>query len=299
MTIDPSKLKDGEGPPKPKLEGDAAASDSGAPEPKKTAGETAKPAKPAKPEKPPKHAESWAETAQTIGIALLIALVFRSFLFQPFNIPSESMKPTLLVGDFLFVSKYSYGYSRHSLPFSLPLIPGRIFFSPPKRGDVVVFKTPADNRTDLIKRVIGLPGDEIQVTRGVLYINGTAVPRRDLGPYVSTDPRTGVPTTGTLYEETLPNGVSYTTLDLGRSDEDDTDVFKVPAGHYFMMGDNRDNSADSRIPTLYGGVGYVPAENLEGKAQIFFFSIDVPKEAWQIWKYPLGIRFGRIFHTIR
>ena len=256
----------------------------------------------AKPAKPPKakHGETWVETVQTILIALLIAGVVRSFLFQPFNIPSESMKPTLLVGDFLFVSKYSYGYSRHSFPFSLPLIPGpnRIFFSSPKRGDVVVFKTPADNRTDLIKRVIGLPGDEIQMLHGVLFINGQAVPRKAEGSYASTDPLNGRQKIGTLYEETLPNGVRYTTLDLEDTPQDNTDVFKVPLGHYFMMGDNRDNSSDSRFPVAFNGVGYVPAENLVGKAQIFFFSIDLPKPAWQVWKWPLGLRIDRFFKMI-
>jgi signal peptidase I len=248
--------------------------------------------------KPEKHAESWVETAQTIGIALLIALVIRSFLFQPFNIPSESMKPTLLVGDFLFVSKFSYGYSRHSLPLSLPLIPGRIFFSSPKRGDVVVFKTPSDNRTDYIKRLIGLPGDTIQMRGGVLYINGTAVPRRALGNYQSMDPRSGQMKTGTLYEETLPNGVSYKTLDLEETAADDTQEFVVPPGHYFMMGDNRDNSTDSRFPTIIGGVGYVPAVNLVGKAELLFFSVKAPHPFWAIWNWPLAIRYGRLFHMI-
>ena len=255
---------------------------------------------PEKTAKPAKQGETWVETIQTILIALLIAGVVRSFLFQPFNIPSESMKPTLLVGDFLFVSKYSYGYSRHSLPFSMPLIPGpgRIFFSSPKRGDVVVFKTPADNSTDLIKRVIGLPGDEIQMMHGVLFINGQAVPRKPIRPYASNDPLSGHEKTGMLYEETLPNGVKYTTLDLGETPQDDTDIYKVPPAHYFMMGDNRDNSSDSRFSIMERGVSYVPAENLVGKAQIFFFSIDLPKPAWQIWKWPLGIRFSRFFQVI-
>ncbi|MFZ1990680.1 MAG: signal peptidase I [Alphaproteobacteria bacterium] len=235
---------------------------------------------------------------QTILIALLIAGVVRTFLFQPFNIPSESMKPTLLVGDFLFVSKFSYGFSKYSFPVTVPLFSGRIMSAEPKRGDVIVFKTPSDNKTDYIKRLIGLPGDTIQVKGGVLFINGLAVPRRALGPYTSNNPMTGLPTTGTRYEETLPNGVKYTTLDLGQSRADDTDEFIVPAGHYFMMGDNRDNSEDSRFPVAVGGVGYVPAENLEGKAEILFFSMRSPHPFWAFWQWPMDVRFARLFHMI-
>src|SRR6476661_1715924 len=191
-----------------------------------------------------------AETVRVIIHALIIALVIRTFLFQPFNIPSGSMKATLLVGDYLFVSKYSYGYSKFSLPLSPPIFSGRL---PgdwlPQRGDVVVFRLPKDTSTDYIKRVIGLPGDKIQVVDGVLNINGVPVKRE---------------------KETLPNGVSYYALDLvDNGFADNTQVYTVPADHYFMMGDNRDNSTDSR----FSQVGMVPFENIVGKAQIIFFSV--------------------------
>ena len=245
-----------------------------------------------------KKEETWAETLQTIVIALVIAGLVRTFLFQPFNIPSESMKPTLLVGDFLFVSKFSYGFSKYSFPITLPLFDGRILSSAPKRGDVIVFKTPSDNKTDYIKRLIGLPGDTIQMKDGVLFINGEPVQRRAVGNYVSNNPMTGQPTTGTVYEETLPNGVTYKTLDLYDSRADNTQEFVVPAGHYFMMGDNRDNSEDSRFPVAVGGVGYVPAENLEGKAEILFFSMKSPHPFWAFWQWPMDVRVGRLFNMI-
>ncbi len=193
----------------------------------------------------------------------------RTLLFQPFNIPSGSMIPTLLIGDFLFVSKYAYGYSNHSLPFSPPLFHGRIFSSPPKRGDVVVFKLPRDGQTDYIKRVIGLPGDTIQMKEGRLYINGTIVPREPIAK-VQTEDLFGHCAMSPTYKETLPGGVSHTIIEIEGDTGfyDNTGVYTVPPDNYFMMGDNRDNSTDSRVPPDQGGVGYVPSEDLVGRAEI-------------------------------
>ena len=235
------------------------------------------------------------ETIKIVVQALLLALVVRTLLFQPFNIPSGSMKDTLLIGDYLFVSKYAYGYSRFSLPFSPPIFKGRFFGTPPQRGDIVVFKLPKDNATDYIKRVIGLPGDRIQMIDGRLHINGRAVQREKL-PDIVTRNAFGIETRVARWQETLPNGVSYETLDLDpNSFEDNTPVYEVPAGHYFMMGDNRDNSTDSRV---LGAVGYVPFENLIGRAEIIFFSVSEGERAWTIWKWPWTVRFERIFKLI-
>jgi len=235
------------------------------------------------------------ENARVIFYALLIALVIRALFFQPFNIPSGSMIPTLQIGDYLFVSKYSYGYSRHSLPLSPPIFNGRIFGAEPKRGDVVVFKVPIDNRTDFIKRLVGLPGDTIQMKDGILYINGTAVPRARVEDFVGRDEMGNVSRIP-QYQETLPNGVSYITQDLfERSMLDNTGLYIVPAGHYFMLGDNRDNSNDSRVPEA---VGYVPYENLVGKAQFIFFSTDGSARLWQLWRWPSAIRWSRIFSGV-
>ncbi len=241
-----------------------------------------------------KERHNWGgvvETIKTVAYAVIIALVVRTVAFEPFSIPSGSMLPTLLVGDYLFVSKYSYGYSRYSLPFGLPLIPGRIFFSEPERGDVAVFKLPSDNETDYIKRIIGLPEDRIQVIRGILHVNGQPVRRERIEDYVRRD-RYGNTVRLTQYIETLPNGRRHRIIE--ESDQrrlDNTGEYIVPAGHYFAMGDNRDNSLDSRV---LNGVGFVPARNLVGRAEFLFFSIKPELPFWD----PRAIRFDRLFDGI-
>jgi signal peptidase I len=236
------------------------------------------------------------ETVRVIIHALIIALIIRTFLFQPFNIPSGSMKATLLVGDYLFVSKYSYGYSHYSLPFSPPLFRGRVLASEPNRGDILVFRLPTDTSTDYIKRVIGLPNDRIQMIDGVLSINGEPVRRERIDDYIETDEGTRA-TRVKRWRETLPNGVSYNTLDLvDNGFYDNTAVYTVPPGHYFMMGDNRDNSTDSRVLSQ---VGYVPFENIIGRAQIIFFSIGEGEPAWAVWRWPWVVRWSRLFTIVR
>ena len=235
------------------------------------------------------------DTVKTIFYAVLIALVVRTLAFEPFNIPSASMVPTLLVGDYLFVSKYSYGYSRHSLPLSLPIIPGRVFMTEPKRGDVAVFKLPSDNKTDYIKRIIGLPGDRVQVVAGRLLLNGVEVKRERIEDHVFTDGNGRIARIR-QFVETLPGGRRHRILEMTDQGQlDNTPVYTVPAGHYFAMGDNRDNSLDSRV---LSGVGFVPAENLVGRAEILFFSTDGSARWWQFWRWPGALRFGRFFSTL-
>jgi signal peptidase I len=226
----------------------------------------------------------------------VIAIVIRTVLFRPFNIPSGSMKATLLVGDYLFVSKYSYGYSHYSLPLSPPLFSGRLLvLSKPQRGDIVVFRLPRDDTTDYIKRVIGLPGDTIQMVDGVLHINGQPVKRERIGDFIDMD-EGGLAMHVRRWRETLPNGVSYTTLDLPYNlQSDNTAVYHVPPGDYFMMGDNRHNSTDSRYPQ----VGYVPFENIIGRAQLIFFSVREGDRAWEVWRWPWSVRWGRLFTLVR
>jgi signal peptidase I len=252
---------------------------------------------------PAKKEEGWWETIKVVVEALLIALVVRTLLFQPFNIPSGSLVPTLLVGDYLFVSKYAYGYSHFSLPSFLDLVPGampgRIFASEPKRGDIIVFKLPSDNSTDYIKRLIGLPGDTIQVAHGRLIINGQLLPRQQIAPYPTIN-HFGKPEEAPQYIETLPNGVKHRIIQIDGDEGtfDNTKVYTVPPGHYFMMGDNRDNSSDSRLAGDEGGVGYVPFVNLIGRAEIIFFSISGDTPAWEVWRWPWDVRWSRIFHRV-
>ncbi len=237
--------------------------------------------------------ESFADTVKTVVYAILIAIVIRTFWFEPFKIPSGSMYPTLYVGDYLFVSKYTYGYSKHSLPWSIPLLEGRIWKTAPNRGDVVVFKYPRDNRTDFIKRVIGLPGDKIKLENGRLYINGQKVEREEIEDFVMRNDF-GNAERYRQYVETLPNGVKHRILEISDHEaNDDFEEVQVPQGTYFMMGDNRDRSDDSRV-----NVGFVPEENLVGKARFLFFSHN-DEEAWyKPWTWPKKIRWSRLFNRI-
>ncbi len=244
---------------------------------------------------PQQKASSAGEFFKTILYAGLIAVGIHTFLFEPFFIPSGSMVPTLLVGDYLFVNKFAYGYSHFSLPFSPDIFSGRIFSRMPKRGTVVVFRPPGDPGTDYIKRVIGLPGDTVQMTNGQLLINGQQVPRTDAGNYI--DDSSGGPVVARDYTETLPGGVSHSILkETDQGFANNTQVYTVPAGDLFMMGDNRDDSEDSRF--MDGPVGYVPLENVIGPADIIFFSIHLDHPFYEFWEWPLEIRWGRMFHTI-
>lgn len=243
----------------------------------------------------PASGGTW-ETLKTILYAIVVALVLRTVAFEPFNIPSGSMIPSLLVGDYLFVSKFSYGYSRYSLPLGPNVYHGRILFHQPERGDVVVFKLPTDPSIDYIKRLIGLPGDSIQVVNGILQINGQPVQRERIEDYVYRDQRGNV-VRAAQYIETLPNGKAHHIIETEGDHwpTDNTQVYVVPPDHYFMMGDNRDNSQDSRFLTH---VGYVPAENLVGRAEVLFFSTDGTAAIWEFWNWPWAIRWSRLLHRV-
>ena len=245
-------------------------------------------------QKEEKKKEGVLETLKTIVYAVLIALLIRSLFFEPFRIPSGSMYPTLEVGDYLFVSKYTYGYSKHSFPFSLAPIKGRLFAKTPERGDIVVFKYPKDNRTDFIKRIIGLPGDTIQVSRGRLYINDKLVERQSVGKYILKE-YVVRPEQYEEYTEVLPEGFTHRILEISdyESKVDNTAKMTVPEGHYFVMGDNRDRSDDSRIH-----VGFVPEENLIGKARFLFFSHNDKGKWYKPWTWPKAIRYSKIFKTL-
>jgi signal peptidase I len=245
---------------------------------------------------PRRTASGWSQSARILGGVLLVAFALRSFVAMPRSIPSESMMPRLLVGDYVLVSKSAYGWSRFSLPWALPWPHGRLLGSMPQRGDIVVFRAPPDDHSDYIKRLIGLPGDRVQMRGGTLWLNGKAVPKvriadftipivtntecstiRDvLMPYGAGADFEGRPVCRfPRYRETLPDGVSYGVIDQGETPQDDTPEITVPPGHYFVMGDNRDMSADSRFPAkVGGGVGLIPAENIEGRAELTAFSVD-------------------------
>ena len=233
------------------------------------------------------------ETIKTVAVAIALAVIFRSFFYEPFHIPSGSMKDTLLVGDFIFVSKYSYGYSRYSFPLGLPLLEGRVGGNrEPQRGDIIVFRLPRNPHIDYIKRLIGLPGDTVQVKNGVVYLNGKKIPKERVEDYVEHQPGNvnyirHVP----KFRETLPNGVSYFVLDsFNNPQADNTEVYTVPEGRYFFMGDNRDNSIDSRF---LDDVGYVPKENLIGPARVIALSVEEGESLLAFWKWGESLRFER------
>jgi signal peptidase I len=249
-------------------------------------------------------ASEWWETIVVVVEALLIAIVLRSFLYQPFSIPTASMQQTLMIGDYFVANKFVWGYGKHSfslgrygnfiaLDFELP-ITQRILGRDPNRGDVAVFR-PVPQDVEYIKRVVGMPGDRIQVREGRLYINGTMVEREEIGKAQDTDSE-GQTREVTVYRETFPEGTSHIIQEVSDNAQlDNTQEYVVPAGHYFMMGDNRDRSADSRVLSQ---VGYVPSINLIAKAEARFFSIKDNLPPWQIWQWPANVRWDRMFQTI-
>lgn len=265
--------------------------------------------------------KEFIEIVKTVAYALAIALVLRVLLFQPFTIPSASMEPNLYQGDYIIVSKYSYGWSKHSIPFSPPLFDGRILGKAPTRGDIIVFKLPRDPNVDYIKRLIGLPGDRVQVRGGVVYVNGKALPRKEM-PSALVDTGYGTIRAG-RFEETNPEGRKYATQDYGPdSDADNTGVYTVPAGCYFFMGDNRDNSLDSRFDPgvsafktgpgtckwdyandqyigMQEGVGFVPAENLVGRAQLILLSWNADAHLFKPWTWFTEARPSRFFRVLK
>jgi signal peptidase I len=256
-----------------------------------------------------KPKSEWRDLASFLVKLALIVFVVRSFIFSPFSIPSESMLPRLLIGDYLFITKWNYGYSKHSLPWSLPLIPGRVFGGTPARGDVVVFKAPPGNDTDWIKRVIGLPGDTVQMVNGQLILNGKPIPKDRIAQFVlpitpnfercqpqfqNVDAAGNAVCSIPRFRETLPNGKTYEVLDQGTLPKDNTGIYNVPAGHVFLMGDNRDNSTDSRFSHVDGGIEFVPLENIEGKAVVSFWSTD-GSASWILpWTWFTAARWSRL-----